>query len=112
VTERWTRRGLYLTERVWSVLRVCTHVGLLIGRGGASGHSRPDVSSRSRCLLDSNRTLALWRPIHLTARPVTSSLESYSDLTSASGQLQDQRIRSSFACPVCTTSATAAKSCA
>jgi hypothetical protein len=40
----------------------------------ASGHCRPDASGRSGSLLDSNRTLALWRPVSSTARPVTVSL--------------------------------------
>jgi hypothetical protein len=91
---RWTVRGLCLTGRVRSVLRVCARAGLLIGRGGASGHGRPDVSDRSGCLLDSNWTLALWRPVRLAARPVADSLECCSGLTSASGRLRDQRVRS------------------
>jgi hypothetical protein len=37
----------------------------------ASGHCRPDASDHSGSLLDSNRTLALWRPVSSTARPVT-----------------------------------------
>jgi hypothetical protein len=36
----------------------------------ASGHCRSDVSGHSGSLLDSNRTLALWRPVSPTARPV------------------------------------------
>jgi hypothetical protein len=39
-----------------------------------SGHCRPDTSGRSGSLLDSNQTLALWRPVSSTARPVTISL--------------------------------------
>jgi hypothetical protein len=46
----------------------------LIGRGGASGHCRPDAFGRSGSLLDSNRTLALWRPVSSAARPVAVSL--------------------------------------
>jgi hypothetical protein len=105
VTGRWTKRGLCLTGRIRSVLRVCARLGLLIGCGGASGHGRPNASGRSGCLLDSNRTLSLWRLVRLIVRLVAVSLERCSDLTSASGQLQDQRIRSSFARPVCATSA-------
>jgi hypothetical protein len=75
VTGRWTGRGLCLTGRVRSVLRVCARVGLLIGRGGASGHGRPDASGHCGSLLDSNQTLALWRPVPLAARPVADSLE-------------------------------------
>jgi hypothetical protein len=40
----------------------------------ASGHCRPDASGHSGSLLDSNRTLALWRPVSSTARPVAVSL--------------------------------------
>jgi hypothetical protein len=39
----------------------------------ASGHCRPDASGRPGSLLDSNRTLALWRPVSSTARPVAVS---------------------------------------
>jgi hypothetical protein len=97
VTGRWTGHGLCLTGRVRSVLCVYARLGLMIGRSGTSNHGRPDASDRSGCLLDSNRTLALWRPVLLTARPVADSLKCYSDLTSVSGQLRDQRVRSSFA---------------
>jgi hypothetical protein len=71
VTERWTGRGFCLTGRVQSVLSVCACLGILIGRGGVSGHDRPDVSGRGGCLLDSNRTLGVTRPVSSTARPVT-----------------------------------------
>jgi hypothetical protein len=37
----------------------------------ASDHCRSDASGRSGSLLDSNRTLALWRPVSSIARPVT-----------------------------------------
>jgi hypothetical protein len=70
-----TGRYLYLTGRVRSVLSVCACLGILIGCGGASGHDRPDTSGHCGCLLDSNRTLALWRPDRLAARLVTDSLE-------------------------------------
>jgi hypothetical protein len=75
VTGRWTGRGLCLTGCVRSVLRVCACLGPQIGRGGASGHGRPDTSDRFGCLLDSNQTLALWRPVHLTEHLVADSLE-------------------------------------
>jgi hypothetical protein len=39
-----------------------------------SGHCQSDTSGRSGSLLDSNRTLALWRPVSSTARPVAVSL--------------------------------------
>jgi hypothetical protein len=104
-TGYWTEHGLYLTGRVRSVLRVCARAGLLIGYGSASGHSRPNTSGHSRCLLDSDRTLALWRLVRLTACPVTVSLERCSGLTSASGPLRDQHVRSCFARRVRATSA-------
>jgi hypothetical protein len=59
--------GLCLTGRVRSLLRVCACLGLLIGHDGVFG--------RSGCLLDSNRTLALRRPVWLAACPVVDSLE-------------------------------------
>jgi hypothetical protein len=75
-------RGDRTLDRTWSLfdqtrpvdvqrLRVCL---FLIGHGGTSGHSRSDRSSRSGSLLDSNRTLALWRPVSSAARPVAVSL--------------------------------------
>jgi hypothetical protein len=39
-----------------------------------SGHDRPDASGRSVSLLDSNRTLALWRSVSSLARSVAVSL--------------------------------------
>jgi hypothetical protein len=71
VTGRWTGRGLCLTGCVRSVLSVCACLGILIGRGGASGHDRPDAFGHGGCLLDSNRTLGVTRPVSSTARPVT-----------------------------------------
>jgi hypothetical protein len=105
VTGRWTRRGLYLTGRVRSVFSVYTCFSFLIGRGGVSGHDRPNVSGHWGSLLDSNRTLTLWRSVSSAARPVAGSLERGSGLTSASGPLRDQHIRSCFARPVRATSA-------
>jgi hypothetical protein len=70
-----TGHDLCFTGRVRSMLSVCACLGFLIGRGGVSGHGRPDASGHSRCLLDSDRTLSLWRPVRLTARPVADSLE-------------------------------------
>jgi hypothetical protein len=104
VTGRWTGRGLCLTGRVRLVFSFCACFGFLIGRDGASGHSQSDVSGRSGSLLDSNRTLALWRPISSAACPIAVSLEHGSGLTSASGLLRDQRVWSYFACPVRATS--------
>jgi hypothetical protein len=71
VTGRWTGRGLCLTGRVRSVLSVYACLGILIGRGGASGHDRLDASGHGGCLLDSNRTLGVTCPVSSTARPVT-----------------------------------------
>jgi hypothetical protein len=70
----------------------------------ASGHCRPDASSSSGSLLDSNQTLALWRPVSYAACSVTILLERCSGLTSASGQLRDQHVRSSLARPIHATS--------
>jgi hypothetical protein len=49
--------------------------------------------------------LALWRPVSSAARPVNDSLECCSGLTSVSGPLWDQRVRSCFARPVRATNA-------
>jgi hypothetical protein len=98
VTKRWTGRGLCLTGHVRSVFNICACFGFLIGR------SRSDASGRSGSLLDLNQTLALWRPVSSTARPVDVSVERCSGLTCASGPLRDQRVRSYFACLVRATS--------
>jgi hypothetical protein len=45
----------------------------LTGRDGESGHDRPDASGRGGCLLDSNRTLGVTRPVSAVARPVSAS---------------------------------------
>jgi hypothetical protein len=45
----------------------------LTGRGGESVHDRPDASSRGGCLLDSNRTPGVTRPVSSAARPVGAS---------------------------------------
>jgi hypothetical protein len=45
----------------------------LTGRGGESGHDRPDTSGRGGCLLDSNRTLGVTRPVSSAAHPVGAS---------------------------------------
>jgi hypothetical protein len=63
VTRRWTGRGLCLTGRVRSVHSVCARLGLLIGRGGASGHDGPNASGRGGSLLDSNRTPRVTHPV-------------------------------------------------
>jgi hypothetical protein len=75
VTGHRTGRGLCLTGRVRSVLSVCPCLGSLIGHGGVSGYDRPVASGRCGILLDSNQTLALWRPVRLAARLVIDSLE-------------------------------------
>jgi hypothetical protein len=53
----------------------CARLGLLIGRGGASGHDGPDASGRGGSLLDSNRTPGVTRLVSSAARPVADSLE-------------------------------------
>jgi hypothetical protein len=45
----------------------------LTGRGGESGHDRPDASGRGECLLDSNRTPGLMRPVSFAVRSVGAS---------------------------------------
>jgi hypothetical protein len=63
-------RSLYGRTRPVSVQRL--RVFQFVDRThSASGHSRSVASGRSGSLLDSNRTLALWRPVSSTARPVT-----------------------------------------
>jgi hypothetical protein len=90
VIGRRTGRGLRMTGRVRSVAAADWHgtLGLRtgasgrswdrrvrsspretakharsIGHGGASGHDRPDTSSRVVELTGIDRTLALWRPV-------------------------------------------------
>jgi hypothetical protein len=63
-------RSLFDQTHPVSVQRLCVFL-FFIGRGGASSHCRPDASGRSGSLLDSNRTLALWRPVSSAARLVT-----------------------------------------
>jgi hypothetical protein len=43
-----TGHGLCFTGRVQSVLSICTHLGLLIGRGGVSGHHAWHLHGASR----------------------------------------------------------------
>jgi hypothetical protein len=66
-------RSLFDRTRPVSVQRLRVFL-FLIGRGGASGHCRSDTSGRLGSLLDSNRTLALWRPVNSTVRSVAVSL--------------------------------------
>jgi hypothetical protein len=73
--DRTLDRTRSLFDRTCPVSVQRLHVFLfLIGHGGASGHYRSDASGRSGSLLDSNRTLALWRPVSSIARPVAVSL--------------------------------------
>jgi hypothetical protein len=95
-----TGRGLCVTGRVRSVFSVCVCLGFLIGRGDASGHDRSNASGRYGILLDSNRTLALWRPVHLACTSGHCFAGALLGWTSASDQLRDQRVRSSVAHPV------------
>jgi hypothetical protein len=66
-------RSLFDRTRPVSVQRLRVFL-FLIGRGGAFDHCRSDVSGRLGSLLDSNRTLALWRPVSSTTRSVAVSL--------------------------------------
>jgi hypothetical protein len=45
----------------------------LTGHGVESDHGGSDMSGRGGCLLDSNRTLGVMRPISCAARPVDAS---------------------------------------
>jgi hypothetical protein len=66
-------RSLYDRTRPVSVQRL--HVFQFDDQTrSVSGHCRPDTSGHSGSLLDSNRTLALWRPVSSTARPIAVSL--------------------------------------
>jgi hypothetical protein len=66
-------RSLFDRTRPVSVQRL--HVFQFDDRTcSAFGHCRPNASGRSGSLLDFNRTLALWRPVSSTARPVAVSL--------------------------------------
>jgi hypothetical protein len=66
-------RSLFDQTRPVSVQRLCVFQFDDQTRS-ASGHCRPDAFGRSGSLLDSNRTLALWRPVSSTVRPVAVSL--------------------------------------
>jgi hypothetical protein len=58
-------------DRTRPVSVQCLHIFLFDDRTrSASGHRRSDKSGRSGSLLDSNRTLALSRPVISPARPV------------------------------------------
>jgi hypothetical protein len=45
----------------------------LTGRGGESGHDRSDASGHGGCLLDSNRTSGVTRPVSSAVCPVGAS---------------------------------------
>jgi hypothetical protein len=101
VIGRWTGRDLCLTERVRSVLSVYARLGLLIRRGGASGHVQPNVSDHAWRLTGNDRTLSLWRLVRLACAFGRWLAGALLGLTSASDQSRDQRVRSSFVCIVC-----------
>jgi hypothetical protein len=71
-----TGRGLSVTGRVRSMSAVnmawSSFSEKLTRRGGESGHSRSDASGRSWCLLDSNRTPGVTRPVCSATRPISS----------------------------------------
>jgi hypothetical protein len=78
-------RSLYDRTRPVSVQRL--HVFQFADRTrSASGHCRPDASGRSGSLLDSNWTLALWRLVSSTVRPIAVSLCA-TQATRASGRI-------------------------
>jgi hypothetical protein len=56
-----------------------------IGHGGASGHDRPDASSREWVLTGIDRTLALWHPVSSAVCSVDAS---------QAQSLCDRRVRS------------------
>jgi hypothetical protein len=73
--DRTLNRTRSLHDRTRPVSVQCLRVFQFDDRTrSASGHSRSDMSGRSESLLDSNRTLALWRLVISTARPVIVSL--------------------------------------
>jgi hypothetical protein len=73
--DRTLDRTWSLFDRTCSVSVQCLRVFQFVDRThSVSGHSRSDVSGRSGSLLDSNRTLALWRPVSSAARLVVVSL--------------------------------------
>jgi hypothetical protein len=78
-----------VTGRVRSVLCVCVRLSLLIGRGGTSGHDRPDVSGRVR----SWWVLIGLKPDASTVASGSSSSASDRSLVGVLLRL-DQRVRS------------------
>jgi hypothetical protein len=48
---------------IWPCTQWAARVSVLIGRGGASGHVRPDTSNRARSSLDSDRMPGAARPV-------------------------------------------------
>jgi hypothetical protein len=107
-----TGHGLGMTGHVWSVaatvrrgmLGLCTGVfgrswerrvrsspreaakhARSIGRGGTSGHDRPDASSHEWVLTRNDWTLALWRPVHQVCTSGHGFTHAGLCVTSASG---------------------------
>jgi hypothetical protein len=116
LTGRWIRRGW----RVWSAHPVCRDSGRTdasgwsrdrcvqsssrevakharsIGRGGASGHDRPDASGRVWVLTGIDRTPGLCRPVSssgASGRVVSNANQRRPDAVTASGQF-DRHVRS------------------
>jgi hypothetical protein len=81
VTGGWTGRGLCLTGRIRSVFSICACLSLLIGRGGTSGHDRPDAS-------------AYWTPTERWYCGVRSVLQRVRSLFRCALLRLDQRVRS------------------
>jgi hypothetical protein len=71
-----TGRGLSVTGSVRSVSAVnmawSSFSEKLTGCDGKSGHSRSDASGRGGCLLESNRTSGVTRPVCSTTRPISA----------------------------------------
>jgi hypothetical protein len=56
-----------------------------IGRGGASGHDRPDASGREWVLIGIDQTLALWRPVSSSSASGQASQQCEHLVTGRSG---------------------------
>jgi hypothetical protein len=61
-------------QRVRSSLIETAKHAKSIGRGGVSGHDRPDASGHEWVLIGNDRMLALWHPVRHVARLVADSL--------------------------------------
>jgi hypothetical protein len=83
-------------RRVRSSSREAAKHARSIGRGGASGHDRPDVSDRVWLLTRIDRMLGLWRLVSssvASGHVVSNAIQRRPDAATASGQF-DRRVRS------------------